>query len=435
MKKRTGISLLVFLISSSFLGTETQAQSLNDSLKVWYKCDGNLADSSGFTHHLSTLSGASFTYVTDRYGNASSALRTIGSNGFKSGFFSSSSWKNGTVALWYKHEAHNNLQVLFQGREMGFGVVYRYPTSSMLQVGTFWDGSSAGQYPFPGAPVDTIWHHIVAVNDGNTTYAYLDGIFHGKISESFYAGTGSSLSALYLGCSNSGYPFKGSLDDVRLYNRVLSPCEVLNLYNGKACGCMDTTNVTVFDTTAVYDTTRIAIYDTIGVYDTTFISRHDTIDVFDTTFVTINDTTRFAVYDTTHITVYDTTSILFYDTLTVWDTLWVIDTTRLTLRDTLWTTVHDTLLIQMPDTGGGPCWIKVYPTPTRDKLTVDLCSPDRYLGYHLQFYNMIGQLIIDQEVRGRYELLDLRHLAQGHYILVLVDQNARRITTRRIVLY
>ena len=78
------------------------------------------------------------------------------------------------------------------------------------------------------------WHHIVGQKTGATLQIYVDG--SSKISTSntgtvrYTLGTG-----LFVGNHGNGgttYDFKGSIDDVRIYNQALSNQEVLDLYTG-----------------------------------------------------------------------------------------------------------------------------------------------------------------------------------------------------------
>jgi hypothetical protein len=66
--------------------------------------------------------------------------------------------------------------------------------------------------------------------------------------------------------------FNGTLDDIGVWNRALTPEEVQELYTLDAC------TFTVYDTVTVYET----VYDTVYTYETIY----DTV----TTYVTVTDT-------------------------------------------------------------------------------------------------------------------------------------------------
>lgn len=75
------------------------------------------------------------------------------------------------------------------------------------------------------------WHHVVGVRNGEKCYLYLDGV---QVATDTQAGLGSTDGAgnLRLGIDNSNVgKLAGNLDEVRVYNRALSPKEVADLYN------------------------------------------------------------------------------------------------------------------------------------------------------------------------------------------------------------
>jgi hypothetical protein len=80
------------------------------------------------------------------------------------------------------------------------------------------------------------WYHVAMTYDGNTSTSklYVDGI---SVSFSSNACSGSGAfvpnsSNLYIGALNTGSSYlKGTLDDVRIYNRALSATEITQLYN------------------------------------------------------------------------------------------------------------------------------------------------------------------------------------------------------------
>jgi len=94
------------------------------------------------------------------------------------------------------------------------------------------DGTNA--YEILNASLDQ-WYHAAMVLNGDNVHYYVDGIY----KYSTYSTTVSSV-------SNQGYFkmgatrtldqrrfFKGALDEVRIYNRALSECEIQELYSGR----------------------------------------------------------------------------------------------------------------------------------------------------------------------------------------------------------
>ncbi len=82
-------------------------------------------------------------------------------------------------------------------------------------------------------PVGTGWHHVVVTFDGSSTYhVYVDGVLaDGSGATDIGVYTGDSMT-LYIGQQGSGNPdafVTGSLDDIRIYGRVLSSTDVAAL--------------------------------------------------------------------------------------------------------------------------------------------------------------------------------------------------------------
>jgi hypothetical protein len=91
--------------------------------------------------------------------------------------------------------------------------------------------NTAGASASAGGAVDSFvrgsWQHIACVYDGSSIRVYTNGVFSGY-SGSLSGNVFSSNGPLLVPLSNS--EFSGRLDEVRIYNRALSPSEVLNLY-------------------------------------------------------------------------------------------------------------------------------------------------------------------------------------------------------------
>jgi hypothetical protein len=77
--------------------------------------------------------------------------------------------------------------------------------------------------------INSGWHFICASQAGSTSSIYADGtIIKTGVTTTIPASTNS----VYIGCyDGAGYFLSGSIDDVRIYNRTLSPAEITNLYN------------------------------------------------------------------------------------------------------------------------------------------------------------------------------------------------------------
>jgi len=90
---------------------------------------------------------------------------------------------------------------------------------------------------------DGAWHHVAVVRDFVTSEIrlYVDGVLNDSFIISYDAGEGfeSATSNLNLGYLNllAGYHYNGTLDEVAIYNRVLTVGEILQHYNDGLSYC------------------------------------------------------------------------------------------------------------------------------------------------------------------------------------------------------
>ena len=78
---------------------------------------------------------------------------------------------------------------------------------------------------------DNLWHHAVGTWDGNGANLYIDGVRAATTAGDKGLNMGNSVN-MYIGefVSDGNYYFNGSIDDARIYNRVLSAQEIKQLY-------------------------------------------------------------------------------------------------------------------------------------------------------------------------------------------------------------
>jgi len=81
---------------------------------------------------------------------------------------------------------------------------------------------------------DNAWHYVVGTYDGSTAQLYIDGVSVSLGSEGT-GGAAAGTNIMWIGrlipSTENNYRFTGKIDEVRIYNRVLTAQEVLRLYN------------------------------------------------------------------------------------------------------------------------------------------------------------------------------------------------------------
>jgi len=130
-----------------------------------------------------------------------------------------------SVAFWIKFTSAGNNVILerYNGSNSAYGF-QTFPTGiiSWLPVGTRIDAT--------GIWNDGKWHHVCGTFQSINTVAkiYIDGVLRNTNNSA--AGPTSISAPLTMGSRSGTSGFSGSLDDVYLFNRVLSADEVFGLY-------------------------------------------------------------------------------------------------------------------------------------------------------------------------------------------------------------
>jgi len=75
-----------------------------------------------------------------------------------------------------------------------------------------------------------IWQHWIVKQSGNVYELYRNGVLISSATHS--TRTGTTTATAFLGQRAGSYFFNGQLDDVRIYNRALTPSEIKLLYTG-----------------------------------------------------------------------------------------------------------------------------------------------------------------------------------------------------------
>jgi len=80
---------------------------------------------------------------------------------------------------------------------------------------------------FSNSAMTTGWHQIVVTMSSGELKMYVDDV----LQTDQKSGTMTSANTTHLLISTSSYPFQGSIDEVRIYNRALSAGEITKLFN------------------------------------------------------------------------------------------------------------------------------------------------------------------------------------------------------------
>jgi len=158
-----------------------------------------------------------------------------------------------TVSLWLKPRVATVAQYPTAARVITVGgsnsdfLSFHHDSYQNPPVPDSWamrDNRGAGDTTaVPYAPLLTVgeWHHIAAVYDGAHLSTYLDGNPHAtSVATTTYSPAEFDDPSFVLGASTVNYVeqfanrFDGWIDEVAVFDRVLSPAEILELYQATA---------------------------------------------------------------------------------------------------------------------------------------------------------------------------------------------------------
>ncbi|RFS26216.1 LamG domain-containing protein [Chitinophaga silvatica] len=183
------------------------------------------------------------TLTTDRFGNSGSAFYFNGTSSYISVNDKADirlTNTDFTLSAWVKLDSYNSSwgSHIMSKRNLDSG--FTWGVRGLLDVapGTIGFGPGGGASNAAGIKQVTTgsWHMITNVYNYAThqVIIYIDGVLD-NVSSGILPTNAPSTANLYIGRDNPAMPtayfWKGSMDDIRIYNRVLKPNEVKSLYN------------------------------------------------------------------------------------------------------------------------------------------------------------------------------------------------------------
>lgn len=213
----------LFLLFSTFSNAQS---TLTNGLIGFYQFDKNSADSSSYGND-GTLMGP--TPAMDRFGNDSLAYHFDGINDRIqiSSYSNMSPVSAVTIATWIKTGTVpiSNQQWIYDriaGND-GFGLRVNTLGQARLTI-------NGGQQDVVSTTVitDNVWHHVVATYDRNDGFLrmYIDGILEASSSFSSFISYSPEPRNSIGGSTHLGDFYTGDMDDLRIYNRAINPCEI-----------------------------------------------------------------------------------------------------------------------------------------------------------------------------------------------------------------
>ena len=227
-------------------GDEGSNINLTDGLVAHYEFEGNADDSSGNNYNGEVV-GATLT--SDRHGNDDGAYYF--DNQTHSEYFYTKDYivfpeftlPSVSISAWIKfidnaHSGDHSASMVSLGEHETYAINLSTNAAGDLMLAVRSNGTSLLETSvrLDGMLSDNIWHHIVATidNDNHIVTVYFDGVK--EIAEQITDSINIENETMYASLHKWDYGnsmasrFVGSLDDIRIYNRVISAVEAQALH-------------------------------------------------------------------------------------------------------------------------------------------------------------------------------------------------------------
>jgi len=204
-----------------------KGNTLDIGLLGRFEFDGNLNDkTSQLAPGVSTAGRV--IYAADRKGNVNSSIRFNGAYGIN--LHDVPLDANRSVSVWVKKDV---VAILVSTPIVEGLFSFSFMQSIDAYHSGYYNEAAGTSQGVLGGSMDNNWHHLAATRDANSLKFYIDGNLIGSSPTPAGSVPPDHLDEWLLGYGyNSGYQYwNGRLDDLRIYNRVLTDVEIGKLSN------------------------------------------------------------------------------------------------------------------------------------------------------------------------------------------------------------
>ena len=277
MKRKLFLLTMGFAMATQMITAQVPSYVPANGLIGYYPFNGNANDNSVNANN-GIVTGA--TPTTDRFGSINSAYSFDGVSNYIriNNTLLPSTPNSYTISLWYNTQnftaQNGNPRMLISDRNTGLSS-YKYTinltTTGHLLGGAIYNGSGASGNGVTGdAGINNSWHNAIYMYNSTTStlYLYIDGNLINTSTNVTHWSSGANPTNIgywngFVGAS--GF-FDGKIDDIGIWNRVLTQDEINNLYNANICY----QNITVTDTlvinTGILSYNPITYNNTVTIY-------------------------------------------------------------------------------------------------------------------------------------------------------------------------
>lgn len=200
-----------------------------NGLLAWWGFNGNGND----TYSSNNLTNYNSTYSTDRFNVANAAVQFNGTTQYQTittPNFQFGQTSQFTISFWVFRQVAGYGVALMHGTSANNNFIWNFQTntSTDIQFGTNRQGSAWTWAQ--NAYTTNQWNHIVGTFNNGAMTLHINGV---HVATATYTHTGAIQTTLpiWFGRGVGGAYFNGRLDDVGMWNRVLTLAEIQDLYN------------------------------------------------------------------------------------------------------------------------------------------------------------------------------------------------------------
>jgi hypothetical protein len=443
MKKSMFTAFALGLCLTANLMAQVPNYVPTNGLVGWWPFNGNANDESGNGNN-GTVNGATLT--TDRFGVANKAYSFDGVNDFiDNGNNSNLNFVSGqskTFSFW-ANRINGEIPVITKYQN--------YSSNSNYAIGT-----GNNQFGIIGNGTNSLlindsligWNHYLVILTPQSSaqlfingYISLTGLLNFSTFQSnwpFFIGKVSGLDIIPELGSYEDY-YGGRIDDIGIWNRVLSECEIQDLYNAQL-GSFSNSSASINPTSSsIGSNATLTVSSPVSSLQWQSnpgnMGWNNVVDNGNYTGAT-NDTLVVSNLQLSNhnqpfrvLACGDTSNIA---------TIQIADTCITTISDTLYTTVTDTLIINTTLSLPAPNnenTIMIYPNPASDHITIDNGNFAAMAGYTIKIENNAGQQVFQSAINQAQFYVDLSTwTGNGLYFVHLIDPQNNTVTVRKIVL-
>ncbi len=447
--------LILFFLALITTNAQIPSHIPQNGLTGWWPFNGNADDESGNNDNGEVVNAK---LVEDRFGNCNAAYYFDKDNDYIK--LNTQNVTEYSVSAWLSYfnigdsSSFFNKGSFFGTADESFSTYNAGRYIARIANSSGWNELQILSFSNPDI-VDSVYHHVVVTYDQSYVKMYLNGQIQDSLAVS--GPINSSSTNKYIGAvrnyDNSAFIkdhfFYGVIDEVAMWNRAISPQEVLGIYNAPNIHPNQSVEVSIspseiqaysgdiITVTASHNTTSPTLNwqaRVNGLPWTTILPNpsysfsSDELNLLDIR-KTFNGQ-EFRVIATTG-NCADTSEIA---------TLQIMDTCLTTIFDTVTTyiSVTDTLIIDTETSVGSQNdrnVLKVYPNPAKTKITIHTGDFVSISNYTISIENEIGQEVFKETVNQQIFSIDINDIgSKGMYFLRLYNENMILKENRKIII-